>query len=224
MDVTDQFLAIPGINRTWKFFRSVKRRFKVAKTTLVRVSSKTVNLLSTHSSDSEKEDDLEANILPVSNGHSRNPSAMASVSQLPTGSESGNGIPASVAPSVSTSAGKSPTLTNAGEPGTPAPPTRGKLLWRNALQTVKMRSVTAAPFGRMPHRQRTTSSTLTNMGDRKRTMAEEPVKAAVVARSRLATLRPKLNILTATEGLEAHQALVRHLQFSPDGKFLATSR
>jgi WD40 repeat protein len=37
-------------------------------------------------------------------------------------------------------------------------------------------------------------------------------------------LRPKLLKLEATGALEAHQALVRHLQFSPDGKFLATSR
>jgi WD40 repeat protein len=91
------------------------------------------------------------------------------------------------------------------------------------MQTVKMRSVAAAPFGpRTPHRQRTSSST-TNFGERKRTLADEPIRATL-ARSRIATLKPKLGKLMATEALEAHQALVRHLQFSPDGKFLATSR
>ena len=42
--------------------------------------------------------------------------------------------------------------------------------------------------------------------------------------SRMAGLVPKLRSLMPTQVLEAHQALVRHLQFSPNGKFLATSR
>jgi len=45
-----------------------------------------------------------------------------------------------------------------------------------------------------------------------------------VQSSRVATLVPKLRGLTLTQDLDAHQALVRHLQFSPNGKFLATSR
>ena len=42
--------------------------------------------------------------------------------------------------------------------------------------------------------------------------------------SREATLIPKLQSLEVTQDLDEHQALVRHVQFSPDGKFLATSR
>lgn len=42
--------------------------------------------------------------------------------------------------------------------------------------------------------------------------------------SRVAALIPKLKSLETTQDLAAHQALVRHLQFSPNGKFLATSR
>ncbi|KAH9048439.1 WD40 repeat-like protein [Lactarius hengduanensis] len=41
--------------------------------------------------------------------------------------------------------------------------------------------------------------------------------------SRVAGLVPKLRGLEPTQDLAAHQALVRHLQFSPNGKFLATS-
>ncbi|KAH7913231.1 hypothetical protein BJ138DRAFT_1223683 [Hygrophoropsis aurantiaca] len=41
--------------------------------------------------------------------------------------------------------------------------------------------------------------------------------------SKVASLVPKLKSLDSTQDLPAHQALVRHLQFSPDGKFLATS-
>jgi hypothetical protein len=43
-------------------------------------------------------------------------------------------------------------------------------------------------------------------------------------RSRVAGLIPKLHGLTPMQDLAAHQALVRHLQFSPNGRFLATSR
>ena len=42
--------------------------------------------------------------------------------------------------------------------------------------------------------------------------------------SRVAGLVSKLRGLEPTQDLAAHQALVRHLQFSPNGKFLATSR
>jgi hypothetical protein len=45
-----------------------------------------------------------------------------------------------------------------------------------------------------------------------------------VQSSRVASLVPKLRGLKLTQDLDAHQALVRHLQFSPNGKFLATSR
>jgi WD40 repeat protein len=63
-----------------------------------------------------------------------------------------------------------------------------------------------------PARQRTASSS------RFPTMGPVGVKT-----SRLAALTPKLRSLEPTQDLAAHQALVRHLQFSPDGKYLATS-
>ncbi|KAJ7204755.1 quinon protein alcohol dehydrogenase-like superfamily [Mycena pura] len=218
LDTKEHFLALSGVEKTRQIWRGTKRRFRAFKKGLVRVSSKTVSLLS-HSSDSEKSD-LEANILPISNSHSREPS----FAQLPNASEAGP-----VSSPASEVAASTPTqlLIAGAEPGTPPTPkpvpSKGRQLWKNAMQTVKMRSVAATPFGpRTPHRQRTTSSTLTTAMDRKRTVADEPIKAVLV-RSRVTMLRPKLNSLVATEALEAHQALVRHLQFSPDGKFLATS-
>jgi WD repeat-containing protein 26 len=42
--------------------------------------------------------------------------------------------------------------------------------------------------------------------------------------SKVAAVIPKLKSLEATQDLAAHSELVRHLQFSPNGKFLATSR
>lgn len=48
--------------------------------------------------------------------------------------------------------------------------------------------------------------------------------SAMPKSSRVAALVPKLKSMEASQDIAAHQALVRHLQFSPDGKFLATSR
>ncbi|KAJ7223731.1 quinon protein alcohol dehydrogenase-like superfamily [Mycena haematopus] len=221
-DATDRFMAIPGVYRIRRIFRALKRRLRTSKKAVARITSKTVHMISGDSSDSEKSDDLEGNILPMSNGHTRETSAMTSVVHLQDTSPTASPSPE---PSALPNTPTLSTLSTAvgSEAATPTPgPSKGKLLWKNALQTVKMRSVAASPFGpRTPHRQRTSSSN-TNFGERKRTLADEPIKA-VLARSRITTLRPKLAKLVAREALEAHQALVRHLQFSPDGKFLATS-
>lgn len=46
----------------------------------------------------------------------------------------------------------------------------------------------------------------------------------LIRSSRVARLTPKLRDFAPTQEFAAHQALVRHLQFSPKGNFLATSR
>ena len=51
-------------------------------------------------------------------------------------------------------------------------------------------------------------------------MVPEPVSTV---KSRLSALVPKLVLLETTQDLPAHTALVKHIQFSPDGKYLATS-
>lgn len=68
-----------------------------------------------------------------------------------------------------------------------------------------------------PKRQRTMSS---DAGKSGRLMDT----SAMMKGSRLAVLIPKLKRMEATQEYAPHQALVRHLQFSPDGKFFATSR
>ena len=81
-----------------------------------------------------------------------------------------------------------------------------------------------AAFSRRPQRQQTASSTVTvvqsDTSGRRMTMDGVPALRS----SRVANLMPKLRTLVATQDLAAHQGLVRHLQFSPNGKFLATSR
>ncbi|KAK7044558.1 catabolite degradation [Favolaschia claudopus] len=228
-EMTDQFLAIPGVQRTVRLLRKIRRRWRMAMKTVARLAGRVgskISLLSKDSCDSEKGDDLEGNILPVSNGHTRDASvsAMTSVTQLAGPSDLNLSTTASPSPEPQPPATPTLVASPISETGVPASPgpSKGRLLWKNALQTVKMRSLVATPFRpNTPHRQRTSSST-TNFGERKRTLADEPIKA-VLTRSRIATLRPKLQKLQPTEALEAHQALVRHLQFSPDGKFLATS-
>ncbi|KAF8649190.1 hypothetical protein AX16_005988 [Volvariella volvacea WC 439] len=129
-------------------------------------------------------------------------------------------------------------------PFTPDTPTagNGRQLWRNAVRNVKMRSnaggigqagigggpggVGSGPVISAPQAssERTSSSSVgivAGVGVGKRATVEEPVKA--MTRSRVALLVPRLKVLEPTQDLPAHQALVRHLQFSPDGRYLATS-
>lgn len=106
-----------------------------------------------------------------------------------------------------------------------SPISPGKQLWQKAFQNVKMRNSMAALASTtgntaQPYRRRTTSSGLPGPHDRKKAIIE-PV---TVLKSRISTLVPKLAALEAAQDLAAHNALVRHLEFSPDGRFLATSR
>ncbi|EDR03730.1 uncharacterized protein LACBIDRAFT_331258 [Laccaria bicolor S238N-H82] len=66
----------------------------------------------------------------------------------------------------------------------------------------------------------TTSSGHPGPYDRKKAIIE-PV---TVLKSCISTLAPKLAALEATQDLAAHNTLVHHLEFSPDGTFLASSR
>lgn len=52
----------------------------------------------------------------------------------------------------------------------------------------------------------------------------KPVPIPSLSGSRIGSLKSKLGSLKITKDLAAHELIVRHLQFSPDGKFLATSR
>lgn len=126
---------------------------------------------------------------------------------------------------------KSPIPESPNLSGTPFPTSNvsaGKQRWRDAIRAVRIRAAIATDQDpaspmvvgtpREPARRRTTSSNLT---DKKRPHSQT---RGTVAKSRLADLVPKLKVLDATQDLAAHTALVKHIQFSPDGKYLATSR
>lgn len=98
---------------------------------------------------------------------------------------------------------------------------KGRL--KSAVRSVMLRNaMSQTPFGgtgpRTPRRQRTSSS------DGQHGAGDPMEDVASMRGSRLAVLVPRLKSLETTQDLAAHTALVRHLQFSPNGKFLATSR
>jgi hypothetical protein len=106
-----------------------------------------------------------------------------------------------------------PSEKASGMTGTPtaSPPSRGRFAQavRNVIRMQRATQLTRSlsPALLMPD------------GTRRQDTLPMPMQA-----SRVAGLVPKLRGLIPTQVLEAHQALVRHLQFSPNGKFLVTSR
>ncbi|KAJ4467107.1 hypothetical protein C8R41DRAFT_64960 [Lentinula lateritia] len=223
VEVNERFLQLPGISVItrglhWASEWASMRAASVG-TKLRRVKSITKSIMS---SDGEKASDVENGIpLTLSPGEG----AFSSALSRRRPSETGPASPPVDSPTVASSFGSSPSPTSpngpTNSPASPIPLSTGRQLWKNAFRTVKMTTALSNPISaRSPRRQRTTSSSLLP-SDRKRLITDPPVKAIV--RSRVAALVPKLKCLEPTQDMAAHQALVRHLQFSPDGKFLATS-
>jgi hypothetical protein len=204
IEFLDAFFGLPGMGLIKKCYHWLRRHVRAARASIKRTSSG----LPMHNGDVELNDDIEGGSLPSL----ANPSEPHRMSDAISRTASEPSSPISQVSSLETAM-----------PNTPVTLTKGKQLWKNAFKSVKMHSAMSSLMKLgppSPARQRTTSSAAA--GERKKTNGEEPVKA--VLRSRVAALVPKLKILDTTQDLAAHQALVRHLQFSPDGKYLATSR
>ncbi|KAN0131940.1 WD40 repeat-like protein [Lactarius tabidus] len=101
-------------------------------------------------------------------------------------------------------------------PSTPASSAHSRGRFTRAVRNVIRMQQLAVPLGA---RTRPMSPTLLSPDAIHRKDAQ-PVP---MQSSRVAGLVSKLRGLEPTQDLAAHQALVRHLQFSPNGKFLATS-
>lgn len=112
-----------------------------------------------------------------------------------------------------------PTLV--AEPAAAAPNTSpAKTRFHNLVRSVMMlRTASGASSAfstaSSPRRQRTLSS---------EQYGKPAEPTAMMRGSRVASLIPKLRLMQTAVELAPHQALVRHLQFSPNGKYLATSR
>lgn len=121
----------------------------------------------------------------------------------------------------------------AATPTTDDTTTVGKQLWQKAFRNLKMRDALpppaqlndTVPMLKPPLiRHQTSSSSLSDFSifdNKKKASTSDSVR---FSRSRISTFVPKLIELEVTHDLAAHTALVRHMQFSPDGQFLATSR
>jgi WD repeat-containing protein 26 len=106
-----------------------------------------------------------------------------------------------------------PSEKSSGMSGTPTTSAPSRRRFAQAVRNViRMQQATQLTRSLSP-------TLLMSDGTRRQDTLPMPMQA-----SRVAGLVPKLRGLMPTQVLEAHQALVRHLQFSPNGKFLATSR
>ena len=113
----------------------------------------------------------------------------------------------------------------AANPTTDPTTTVGKQLWKNAFRNMKMHNALTPVIGPPPLRRRTSSSSLNDgIHDNNKKTSTSTSESVLFSRPRLSVFVPKLTEMKVTYDLAAHSALVRHMQFSPDGQFLATSR
>jgi len=188
-----------------------------ARRAALQASSTLTNLFSRHPAEG----------LPISSSETTLPSAAlpdATLSSLHT--RRGSDVTHATMIGVSCPEPKSPGLASViefsdsekpGSPSVPVPSSTGRTRLKNAVRSIMMMN----SMSRMtsPIRPQMVSSSLNSPDGTRRDSLPVPMRS-----SRVAWLVPKLRHLTATQDLAAHQALVRHLQFSPNGKFLATSR
>jgi WD repeat-containing protein 26 len=229
-DAQHRFFSLPGLDRLKLVFMWFRRHLSIARHEAKMISEKVSTAIKQRSStDSRTNNDVEANPVTANAASSKlisPPSSPATMTRSPMSpSRMSADIPIPATPSSifgtlpGSSAHENESVTSLGHNGM----TRGRLLWQNAIRTVRMQSAVSsnlAALAAKPKRSRTGSaSNTTTAGERKKTILEEPVRM-----SRVKQLQPKIDSLEVTQDLPAHQGLVKHLQFSPDGKYLATSR
>lgn len=148
--------------------------------------------------------------LTVLNTHRPSESMLSPISERAPSTIDGHDDHTVLSDSGATVINTSPTLNPA--------QTRFKNLVRSVMMLRTASAATSAfSSSSGPRRQRTMSSDATKSGNLDTT-------PATMKGSRIAALIPRLKRMEAMYDVAAHQALVRHLQFSPDGKLLATSR
>jgi WD repeat-containing protein 26 len=216
-DVFLKFCRLQGIVHAIDAFLWSGARIKNASNSLRRAPSRTASFLS---SNGEKDgDDTMDGGLPFTNSHEAMTSTRHRMSDAAQSMSGTSTYAMDVRNQPTTISDGHSEHDAALEAASSSSPKRGR--FASAVRNVMMLQ-TASPlaaFSPGPQRQRTTSSSLTG-AEKKPTI--DPVTA--LRGSRVANLMPKLRTLEAKQDIAAHQGLVRHLQFSPDGKFLATSR
>ncbi|TBU39880.1 WD40 repeat-like protein [Dichomitus squalens] len=200
--------------------RWVAERFRQVGEGVSELSARTLSRLNLNGDSDDEKYDAERAVTPGTTVECASPEPMSPTFRR-AGSDAGPLLPIAeirspTATSVDGGDGGDGASIMSDSPGpSTAAPGRGR--FANAVRAVIKMRVASSAFpveGRNPRRQRTMSSD-GNGRD------AEPV--GVLKNSRVGTLMPKLRSLQTTQSFEAHSALVRHLQFSPNGKFLATS-
>ncbi|TCD66908.1 hypothetical protein EIP91_000747 [Steccherinum ochraceum] len=226
-----QLYAVPAIG--WMFHQPraaaqkikywSRRRSSDAGDFFLQVRNSTMEVLRVRRT-STVDDDREKNDIgslgsPIPQSLSPEPMSPTSPYGRPTGrmSETVTTLP-TIAESNTLFDGAEPRVSTTSETGSSGEQSASRpMRLRQAVRSVMMMTRSAnAASAFTPQRQRTMSSEAS-----KARRATEP--PALLKSSRVAALVPKLRALETTQDLAAHSALVRHLQFSPNGKFLATS-
>ncbi|KAF8627354.1 hypothetical protein AX15_004423 [Amanita polypyramis BW_CC] len=215
IETKTQLLQVSPIRQVKSCFILAKYPCKKFVAYIRRVSSRAGSLLPTHVNRAEKTANV---ILPSINEVPASPAN--SIYQATTETKKPRPIPKALS---------MPNLANASvETESNDVPRSPKELWEKAFSGVLQRPTlsqlgfAAVAASRASLHQRTVSSNIScGPGERRRETAEEVGQA--VFRSRVTALMSELKPLVVTQDLAAHEALVRHLQFSPDGKYLATS-
>ncbi|KIJ11156.1 hypothetical protein PAXINDRAFT_157371 [Paxillus involutus ATCC 200175] len=134
-----------------------------------------------------------------------------------------------IAPGIGGVGTTAPDSNSSGQPISPISP---RDRFTHAIRSVIMlQSASSGVSAFAPVRKRTTSSAVTSSGSSSATLGGNfrgygqggSGGASGLQGSRLVSLVTKLRSLSTAQDILAHSALVRHLKFSPDGKFLATS-
>lgn len=220
----------------WYVSQKIRTVFRRLGKIFGRVRERTLDQFSTTSLSAEKLGENATSVLPVSacaspelgspvryrpDANPLKPITEGSMTTLPISSFDGSGDDSRTMLNWNdTGVAQGGSGVNSASPGG-----SGKGRLKSAVRTVMLRNAMAqaqSPFTNMgfraPRRQRTMSSDGQNGAD----PGMEDVSS--MRGSRVASLVPKLKSMETTQDLAAHTALVRHLQFSPNGKFLATSR
>lgn len=213
IEAMNRFLETALLRRIGASFTFTKVQLKKSIAYMRRVSSKAGNLLPTHISRAENASLPETQSSPM--GSTDSPLFRATTETKRR------------RPSLLPRALSMPNLGNSSQDTeSNDPPRSPRELWDMAFSGILTRPTLsqvgfAAVVGtRESHRQLTTSSNF-SCGPRRET--EEQV-GQLILKSRITSLMSELKPLEVTQDLAAHEALVRYLEFSPNGKYLATSR
>lgn len=247
-EVTQELLALPPFSwytfRPSKYWKRAKRSFKAM---LLRISSASSNIADTLCCRSDRISEVDVEKGPeaatpaetvadphantaacgTSNKASSSAERLSSillnngkdVQSMPT-SPTSPMVPSSTsAVSLSIAPSETAASTESGGHGTMAGKRRFATVVRNVMLSNRALGgySPVSPLGGAPRKQRVNSSS----GGREH---EELVSAPSARVSRVASLIPALKSLQPTQLFQPHTALVRHLQFSPNGEFLATCR